>query len=146
MGRLAAMESVANEIVTDVAIWSKQSKAWGSARRIQRNYYAFQVAMAMTKGEWVCAAGCGNDLDLDTAEVDRAIPTLDYRPGNIVTICHGCNHGRGVLQSNGGDWRHAHIYAADIKRASVGIPIPSVADARLWWDSRPTVATRPRYA
>lgn len=130
--------------LTDVAMWSKAHPAWGSRRRIQRNHYAYLVTLALTGGK--CAAGCGNDLDLDSGEVDRAIPRLDYRPGNIAYVCHGCNHGRGILQSNGRDWQGVSEYANDIRLASYDVRIPSEAEARIWWAHRPTAVTHPRYA
>lgn len=147
MGRLAAMEGapVKGAPSGDDAIWSKSSKAWGSARRVQRNYYAFLVTMVLTGYKMECPA-CSNPLDLDIAEVDRCIPAIDYRPGNVVYLCRGCNGGRGVLQSIGKDWKHVQRYVNDVANASRGIPIPSVADARQWWESRPTVTTVPRYA
>lgn len=131
--------------LTDVAMWSKAHPAWGSRRRIQRNHYAYLVTLAMMGG-LKCAASCGNDLDLDSAEVDRAIPYLDYRPGNIAYICHGCNHGRGILQSNGRDWQGVSEYANDIRLASYDVKIPSEAEARIWWSHRPATVTHPRYA
>lgn len=129
----------------DVPMWSKSSKAWGSGRRIQRNYYAFMVTMGMTDGRMECPA-CSSALDLDTAEVDRAIPARDYRPGNVCYLCRGCNQGRGILQSQGKDWSNVAQYVSDVAKASLTIPIPSVADARMFWESRPTVTTRSRYA
>lgn len=128
-----------------VAMWSKSNPAWGSGRRIQRNYYAYLVTMALTGGHMECPA-CLGYLDLDTAEVDRCIPELDYTPGNVVYVCHGCNHGRGILQSNGGDWTRANDYADDVRTASAFIRIPAVCDARQWWSTRHTVATTSRYA
>lgn len=132
-------------LMTEVTMWSKQNPSWGQRRRVQRNYYAFLVAMVLTGGAMECPA-CNNPLDLDTAEVDKAVPSLDYRPGNIVYLCRGCNGGRGVLQSTGHDWRHADDYAQDIHTASAHIDIPSEADAMRWWSRRPTVTTHPRYA
>lgn len=128
-----------------IAIWSKSSKAWGSARRIQRNYYAYLVTMVLTAGRLECPA-CSASLDLDTAEVDRCIPAYDYKPFNVCYLCRGCNQGRGILQSVGRDWTHASRYALDVANASRGVRVPSVADARAWWSRRPTVETRSRYA
>jgi hypothetical protein len=132
------------ETLTEPTMWSKDSPAWGSGRRQQRNAYAYKVTMRMTRGELICPA-CLNPLDLDTAEVDRTIPALDYCPGNIVYLCHGCNNGRGILQSVGRDWLNVEAYVRDVKTASVGIAIPTVSEARQWWARRPTVVTRPRY-
>jgi hypothetical protein len=129
----------------DIAMWSKAHPSWGRNRRQQRNAYAYLVTMAMTNGELVCPA-CLNPLDLDTAEVDRAIPARDYRPSNICYLCRGCNQGRGILQSEGKDWKHVERYVLDVANASRDIRIPSVAEARRWWDERPTVVTVPRYA
>jgi len=131
--------------VTDISRWSKSHPAWGQRRRVQRNYYAFLVTMALTAGAMECPA-CSNPLDLDIAEVDRAIPSLDYAPGNIAYLCRGCNQGRGVLQSVGRDWAMVDMYAAHIADASRGIPIPTEAEAKAWWARRPTVETHPRYA
>lgn len=140
------MESVkAKPENADIPLWSKEHPSWGKRPRIQRNYYAFMVAMVMTGGQMICPA-CGGTLDLDTAEVDRAIPSLDYRPGNVTYICHGCNHGRGILQSVGADWGKVNQYRIDIARASREVRVPSVTEARQWWDARPTVATVSRYA
>lgn len=132
------------------AMWSKAHPAWGQRRRVQRNHYAYLVAMAMTASaikvaDIVCPA-CLSPMDLDTAEVDRAIPANDYTPGNVVTICHGCNHGRGILQSVGEDWTYVDMYVADIQRASRNIAIPTEAQSKLWWQTRPTVETVSRYA
>lgn len=131
-----------------VPMWSKAHPAWGSRRRQQRNAYAFAVTMRMTRGAMVCPTGCGNDLDLDIAEVDKAIPERDYVPGNICYICRGCNQGRGILQSLSPprDWARVADYIADIASASVGVAIPTEAEARAWWARRPTVTTHPRYA
>lgn len=136
------------ETLTDIAMWSKSHPAWGMRRRIQRNAYAFAVAMVMTNGLMVCPA-CLGDFDIDMGEVDRAIPSLDYRPGNVVYICHGCNHGRGILQGMRPiprDWTHVDEYVRDVQRASQGVPIPSEREAKAWWSHRPTVVTHPRYA
>jgi hypothetical protein len=126
-------------------IWSKQNPAWGQRRRIQRNAYAFRVSMRMTSGELMCPT-CHGPFDLDTAEVDKAIPALDYTPSNIAYICRGCNQDRSRLQSIGRDWTYAATYAADVRHASVGVAIPTEAEARQWHDSRPTIQVFPRYA
>lgn len=131
--------------VTDIAMWSKSHPAFGQRRRVQRNYYAFLVTMVLTAGDMVCPA-CSNPLDLDTAEVDRAIPSLDYRPGNITYLCRGCNQGRGILQSVDKDWSMVDMYAAHIADASRSVPIPTEREAMAWWTRRPTVVTHPRYA
>lgn len=131
-------------------MWSKRHPAWGQRRRIQRNYYAFLVSQVMTQGvpvmgDILCPA-CHQLMDLDTAEIDRAIPSLDYRPSNVVTICHMCNNGRGILQSVGQDWTYVDMYVADIRRASEGIAIPTEAEAKAWWNNRPTGGCLSRYA
>lgn len=133
------------DTATSAAIWSKSNPAWGSGRRQQRNAYAFAVTMQLTGGELICPT-CLNPLDLDTAEVDRPIPALDYTPGNVVYICRGCNQGRSILQSEGRDWAHADDYADDVRTASTWVRIPSVSDARRWWAQRPTMVTVSRYA
>jgi hypothetical protein len=133
------------DTLTLPTMWSKSHPAWGQRRRIQRNAYAFKVTMRMTNGRMECPA-CLNPLDLDTAEVDRAVPGLDYAPGNICYLCRGCNQGRGVLQSVGKDWSRVTEYVSDIATASVGIVIPTEAEAKRWHDARPTVATVSRYA
>jgi hypothetical protein len=126
-------------------MWSKSHPAWGQRRRIQRNHYAYLVTMAMTGNVMQCPS-CRGSLDLDYAEVDKAIPALDYTPCNICYVCHGCNHGRGILQSTGADWTYVDMYIADIRRASVGIVIPTEAESRQWWNHRPMGETVSRYA
>lgn len=116
-------------------IWSKSNTAWGSARRVQRNAYAYAVAMVMTNGRLECPA-CSRPLDIDTAEVDRPIPSYDYTPGNVVYICRACNQGRSVLQSDGHDWRYAAMYAEDVRIASMRVSVPTVARAKAWWADR----------
>lgn len=124
---------------TETARWSKSHPSWGSARRVQRNAYAYAVTMAMTQGRMVCPA-CDDTLNLETAEVDRCIPALDYREGNIVYVCRACNQGRAVLQSQGSDWTHAEAYAEAVREASATVTVPSIVQARDWWNNRPTVA------
>lgn len=119
------------------ARWSKSHPSWGSARRVQRNAYAYMVTMVMTGGKVECPC-CGVALNLDTAEVDRVVPALDYREGNIVYVCRACNQSRAAVQSTGGDWTHVEQYAADVAAASSRVTVPSVRDAREWWASRPT--------
>jgi len=131
---------------THAARWSKSSPSWGSALRVQRNAYAFNVTMALTGGRMVCPA-CDSPLVLDTAEVDRCIPALDYSEGNVVYLCRPCNEARGILQSMGRDWTHADAYAADVRAASASVEVPTVKTARAWWADRPTAEHRPsRYA
>ena len=131
---------------TGTARWSKSSPSWGSALRIQRNAYAYAVTMVMTDGRHACPA-CDSPLDLDTAEVDRAVPALDYREGNVVYLCRGCNQGRSILQSVGSDWTYADEYAAHVADASAMVTVPSHGQAREWWNNRPTGGgTVSRYA
>lgn len=130
---------------SEAARWSKSSKSWGSALRVQRNAYAFLVTMVMTGGRMECPA-CDAPLDLATAEVDRVTPALDYRESNIVYLCRGCNEGRGILQSMGRDWTHADDYAAHVADASAMVTVPSIREAREWWDNRPDAGTVSKYA
>lgn len=126
--------------------WSKSHPAWGSARRIQRNAYAYAVTMVMTGGRMECPA-CEGALDIDTAEVDRAIPANDYCEGNIVYLCRACNQSRSILQSAGEDWTHIGQYVSDIASASAHVTVPTMAEARAWWSDRPAgVARISRYA
>lgn len=128
------------------ARWSKSSPSWGSALRVQRNAYAYRVTMVLTNGANECPA-CGDILDLDTAEVDRAIPANDYCEGNIVYVCRACNQGRAILQSQGRDWAHVADYIADIAKASESVSVPTNREAREWWANRPTAPRRvSRYA
>lgn len=131
---------------TAPARWSKSNPAWGSARRVQRNAYAYAVTMVMTGGRIECPA-CEGPLDIDTAEVDRVIPSLDYCESNIVYLCRGCNQSRSILQSAGDDWTFISQYAADVASASAHVTVPTVADARRWWADRDAAPTRTsRYA
>lgn len=131
---------------TETARWSKSHPSWGSALRVQRNAYAYAVAMVMTDGRHVCPA-CDMPLDLDTAEVDRAVPALDYREGNVTYLCRGCNQGRSALQSIGRDWTYADQYASHVADASAMVTVPSHGQARAWWNTRPTSGqTVSRYA
>lgn len=127
------------------ARWSKSSPSWGSALRITRNYYAYMVTMVVTGGAMVCPS-CDSALDLDTAEVDRVCPTLDYREGNVIYLCRACNQQRGILQSTGNDWTHVSAYAALVSSASESVEIPTVSSARAWWDARPTAEPVSRWA
>lgn len=128
------------------ARWSKASKAWGSGRRVQRNAYAFAVAMVLTGGAMVCPA-CSEALDLDTAEVDRAVPALDYREGNVCYLCRSCNETRGMLQSRDEDWRDVASYVADVARASESVTVLTESAARAWWGTRPRLTRKAsRYA
>lgn len=131
---------------TDTARWSKSSPSWGSALRVQRNAYAYLVLMVMTGGRHECPA-CESPLDLATAEVDRAVPALDYREGNVVYLCRDCNQGRAALQSIGRDWTHADDYAAHVADAAAMVTVPSIREAREWWADRPVSVGRvSRYA
>lgn len=129
------------------AIWSKSSPSWGSAKRVQRNYYAYLVTVAMT-GTWGTCPTCHGPLTWEDAEVDRVTPALDYTPGNIVYTCRAtCNGPRGVLQSVGADWSHVDQYAHDVAVASASVEVPSITEARRWWHSRNTDTGRvSRYA
>lgn len=125
----------------EAIVWSKSSKSWGSAMRIQRNAYALRVMLAMTGGEWKCPS-CGTDWD-GTFEVDRVVPALDYRPGNIVYVCRAnCNGPRGVLQSKGQDWNNVSLYAALVSAASETVAVPSKTEARREWTDRPAPVQR----
>lgn len=126
--------------------WSKSHPAWGSARRVQRNAYAYAVTMVMTNGEDVCPS-CDRALDIDTAEVDRAIPANDYCEGNIVYLCRACNQSRSILQSAGADWAHVDQYVSDVASASAHVAVPTMGEARAWWSARgEAMAPVSRYA
>lgn len=127
------------------AMWSKDHKSWGSRKRKQRNAYAWRVTLRMTGGGAHCPA-CLGPLDIDTAEVDRAVPAVDYCPGNIVYLCRGCNQGRSILQSHGRDWARIADYVNDVIAASQGVPIPTESESDAWWNTRPVIVTHPRYA
>lgn len=120
------------------------SRGRGSAYRIQRNNYAWLVSAAIT----------GSDSDTDTmpcpcclkpmvlgghgqraAEVDRVIPDLDYREGNIAYVCSGCNSARSELQTHHRDWSNVDKYRRDVMNASFGVTVPSVTSAKHWWQN-----------
>lgn len=126
-------------------MWSKAHPSWGQRRRVQRNHYAYLVAIAMTGHAGICPA-CLGPMSLDTAEVDKAMPEFDYTPGNVVTVCRGCNQGRSVLQSVGRDWTRVDAYIADIAKASATVAIPTEKQSMEWWRGRDTEETHPRYA
>lgn len=131
---------------THPARWSKSNPSWGSALRVQRNAYAFLVTMVMTEGRMECPT-CEGPLDLSTAEVDRPVPALDYRETNCLYVCRECNQGRAALQSIGRDWTHADEYAAHVIDAAAMVTVPSIREAREWWNDRPTGGGRvSRYA
>jgi hypothetical protein len=75
-------------------------------------------------------------MSSDTAQqVDRVNPALDYGTlGNIVYVCEACNQGRALLQRVGKDWRNVKRYAADVKRASASVTVPSIPEALREWD------------
>lgn len=126
--------------------WSKSSPSWGSAYRVQRNAYAWQVAMVLTGGRMVCPA-CESPMTLDNAEVDRVRPALDYRPTNVVYLCIACNQGRSVLQSAGKDWAGLDAYADAVAAASASVSVMTITAARKWWATIPRKAqTRSRWA
>lgn len=131
--------------MSDVAMWSKSHPSWGKRRRIQRNNYAYLVTIAFV-GMWGVCPTCEGDMTFANAEVDRAIPSLDYRPGNCLYICHACNHGRGILQSEGRDWTRAQDYARDVARASERVRIPSEREAGEWWARMTGGGSVSRYA
>lgn len=126
--------------------WIKHHRnGFGSAARVQRNAYAYAVAMVMTGGRHECPA-CGGPMPLDgTSEVDRVHGqerdengSEVYREGSIVYVCGGCNQGRSHLQSLGSDWTHVGQYAADVADASAMVTVPTVREAREWWENRDT--------
>lgn len=125
--------------------WIKHFRnGFGSADRVQRNAYAYAVAMVLTGGRNVCPS-CDMPLDLNRgAEVDRingsevdANGSEVYREGTIVYLCRACNASRGELQSRGDDWPNVDAYRAAVVAASAGVPVPTVATARAWWAARP---------
>ena len=69
-------------------------------------------------------------------QVDRVIPSLDYGTlGNIVYVCESCNQGRALLQRVGKDWTNVARYAADVKRASASVTVPSIPEALREWEA-----------
>ena len=119
--------------------WSKSHKSWGRNYRIQRNVYAWRVAMALTNNARVCPC-CTSPMDMRNGDqgmqVDRVIPSLDYGTlGNIVYVCESCNQSRALLQRVGRDWRHVKRYAADVKRAAAKVTVPSIPEALREWEA-----------
>lgn len=129
-------------------VWTKHYRnGFGSAERVQRNAYAYAVAMVMTGGREECPT-CLAPLDLNTAEVDRVNGSEKdengsevYAEGSIVYVCRACNQGRAALQSIGRDWTHAGQYASDVADASAMVTVPTVREARDWWNARRDSAT-----
>lgn len=115
----------------------------GSAYRYVRACYAWRVAMAMTDGRPECPT-CGTPITPDSVECDKAVPDNGYRPGTIVAVCagkYGCNQSRARLQTTGADWSRVADYVADVANASARVAVPTVSEARAWWQSRETVGT-----
>lgn len=120
------------------------SRGRGSAYRIQRNMYAWMVSAAfcyadVTDVSMPCPS-CNNTMVLGghgkgAAEVDRVIPSLDYREGNILYICNGCNSSRSELQTHHRDWEHIELYRADVLTISESVTVPTVTESKLWWQS-----------
>lgn len=116
----------------------------GSAYRIQRNMYAWAVS-AVPSGSDInsdampCPA-CLNTMVLgghgdSAAEVDRVIPSLDYREGNVAYICRSCNESRSLLQTHGNDWQGIAQYQSDVASWSECVTVPTVTESKLWWQS-----------
>ena len=117
--------------------WSKSHPSWGRNYRIQRNVYAMRVTMALTKGARVCPC-CATPFDMtsdQSLQVDRVIPALDYREGNIVYICESCNQGRALLQRVGKDWTRINEYKRDVANASKRVSVPSIPEALKEWNT-----------
>lgn len=120
------------------------SRGRGSAYRIQRNMYAWMVSARfsdahVTDTSMPCPS-CTNTMVLGghgkaAAEVDRVIPDLDYREGNILYICNGCNSARSELQTHRRDWTNVHAYQRDVLMMSSGVTVPTVTESKLWWQS-----------
>lgn len=136
--------------------WIKHYRnGFGSAARVQRNAYAYAVAMVMTDGRSVCPC-CDAPVDYfqsGSVEVDRvhgderdAEGSAIYREGSIVYVCRDCNQSRAALQSRGEDWTHVDQYVQDVADASAMVTVPTVREAREWWSSRGTGGTVSRYA
>lgn len=120
------------------------SRGRGSAYRIQRNMYAWLVSAVLTDstsdGDTMPCPCCLKTMVLgghgvSAAEVDRVIPDLDYREGNILYVCNGCNSSRSVLQTHHKDWTNVHAYQRDVLTASFSVTVPTVTDSKLWWQS-----------
>jgi hypothetical protein len=114
-------------------VWDK-SKGFGSGERYQRNYYAFLVMCVMSGGEAKCPL-CSAPYVPGMFDVDRTIGGQGtiYREGECVMICSRHNAHRATLQSVGRDWTHADQYAADVASASAHVSVPTVKEARFWW-------------
>lgn len=120
------------------------SRGRGSAYRIQRNMYAWLVSASfsnahVTDNTMPCPA-CLKTMVLgghgvSAAEVDRVIPDLDYREGNILYVCNGCNSSRSVLQTHHRDWTNIETYRKDVLIHSMSVTVPSVTDSKLWWQT-----------
>lgn len=72
---------------------------------------------------------------VSAAEVDRVIPTLDYREGNVLYVCNGCNSARSELQTHHRDWMHIEQYRVDVLIHSMSVTVPSVTNSKLWWQA-----------
>lgn len=123
--------------------WTRGS---GSAYRLQRNLYAYKVSALMAGGKAGVCPSCAGALNIRDrkAEVDRADPALDYRPGNICYLCRECNSARGVLQTSGGDWSHVDDYREAVRVASSLVDVPTVTEAKDWWALQVAVRDMPR--
>lgn len=120
------------------------SRGRGSAYRIQRNMYAWMVSAVFSNGHVTDTSmpcpTCNNTMVLgghgvSAAEVDRVIPDLDYREGNILYICNGCNSSRSELQTHHRDWTNVDAYRIDVLNMSSGVTVPTVTESKLWWQS-----------
>lgn len=133
--------------------WTKHYvNGFGSAARIQRNYYAFLVMMTISGAHcpacmtpWSDAQGAfevdrteGGEQDANGSEV--------YRQGSFVYVCQPCNHSRGILQAAGKDWTNVDEYQRIVREASAQVEVPTMAAAKVWWQARKTSARVNRFA
>lgn len=96
----------------------------GSDSRYQMKLYAVAVAVAL-HGAAVCH--CGQPVSITSGEVDRTAAGC-YRPGYVIMTCEACNNDR----TNVPEFNTVE-YAADVLRASLGIPIMRKSEARREW-------------
>lgn len=114
-----------NELTSSKVAWCRAGCACGSQRgsasRAQMRAYAVAVAVALT-GSSVCVH-CHTKVDIHHGEVDRTTAGC-YRPGYVVMTCNACNNALG-----NSDVIDRAAYAAAVLRASLTVPVPTLAQA-----------------
>lgn len=99
----------------------------GSADREQRRDYAYRVTLSLTGGEYgdrfIRCPITGLVFDARECDVDKIDPSKGYRAGNVALISTLGNKERSVLQGVHDDVAKADLYAAQVRRASVGVVI-----------------------